>query len=440
MKPHQRLEISQEYIAYQRKESIEPIVALWREIETVYREQYHNKPVVPSIVEDISQYRALEAATFKRFGLKVRFTFVAGSVDSVLMRTLNGKHPFVDEDEVENAASVVLRLKSETGYVDLKNAKVSGFFSEVQHYYLTNPYVAFGVLNYTAEEACAVYLHEIGHLFNLCEFSHRLEKTNFILAEMAEALTQGDKKKVEYLYVQYQDSLGNASEKFSGSRIVFGLQIVKDYLNLARSFFPESNYTNTQNETSADVFVVRMGYGQALAQALSKHHQAFGYEFDGRFAKVAFMGFDFAQVLVAALTIVKVFVSGLSGVILLAVLTYFANRFFGSANEKFTYEDLQERYRKMRSQYVNLLKNTQLSKQDQAKALETIEWFDALIKSTYVYRPVYSKIVDAIIPRHRKAAQDIAFQRLLEELGNNELFIRAAQFSQYQDASSAVVG
>ena len=93
-------------------------------------------------------------------------------------------------NEIEKERKAYLNsLHNRKGYIDLKNARVGGYLSEVKHYLIID-FFNLKALDITPSEATAVILHEIGHAFSGLEYHHKLESTNSTIADILNELNK----------------------------------------------------------------------------------------------------------------------------------------------------------------------------------------------------------------------------------------------------------
>jgi hypothetical protein len=69
-----------------------------------------------------------------------------------------------------------------------------------------------------------------------------------------------------------------------------------------------------------------------------------------------------------------------------------------------------------------------LDKTELAGILENISFVDKAIDSTLTFNPLGTMLSDYFFSYNRSVKEDIRFQRLLEDLAHNELYVMSAKF------------
>jgi len=437
-RPGSRIKIAQEYISEQKD-------GFGRQVEVVFEEiidytKSHPKESAQQMVKTLPQFRLLEEITFKRFGLRISIVHNAYTLMGVLPMLLNKYHTFLNQglhgfSGIEAQETVMKGWGEQEGTINLKKAKVGGMFSTYVHTFFINTAALIGEVDLNAKELTAAYLHEIGHLFNNYEFSNRLEASNTLMANLAQELKHpSDDKKLTYLYKEYLDLTGNSDDRdllTSGkSRVVIGSRIFKGYFGYVKSQWPNSKYMETNSEASADLFAARFGYGRDLVIGMYKINEKYSFEHSPRL--LSYMSF-ITDVMLLGLPLVAAGFSIAVGAIplgLVMLLMLGMNMYnTGKDLHDMTYDDLKDRYLRIRQQYVQMLKDGDIDRAAAESVLESIYATDRIIKSTGSFKPLVTRLGNIVFSRHRNADNDIQLQRLIEELAHNELFIKATEFN-----------
>ena len=440
-----KLRIAQEYIAVQQPESVSQVKILFEGI--LEKLDQHKDLSGSKLLAAIPEFKMLEEFTEKRFGIGMLFVHSNTIPMGVLPLFLNKHHIFLDSyfhgfNGLDHQEVLLKSWDKQKGTVDLKNAKVGGIFSTYKHRFFINIRFFAKTIGLTASEFTAVYLHEIGHLFNNFEFSNRTEYTNTLMANLAQELKVGtDKKKLEYIYKEYIELVGATEDKDlltnGESRVVIGNKAFSNYFKYIKSQWPNSKYAETNSEASADLFAARFGYGRDLNNALYKitggstvagNKGGIGYDqatlsMIGNVLDGITVGIPLAAIAVSLTAGAIVSACGLG---LFLMLNIYGS---GSNNKDMTYDDLKDRYLRIRQQLVEILKDSDLPQSEVKNMLEAIYSADKIIKSVAIYKPMLAKIADVLFTSHRRADNDIKLQRLLEEMAHNNLFVKSAEFS-----------
>lgn len=334
-------------------------------------------------------------------------------------------------------------LNEKKGYVDIENAKLGGFFSQYPHKVFMNFEELFRDIEMDAAEATAVFLHEIGHLFDACAYSDRLDTNNQIMMNLAEHI--GTKKRetdLTYVYTEIKKVYPKVSEEeidklCSDNRMVAGYHWYK-YVLIANGLQGISQneakpgdhtYDNTSFEAMADNFATRFGYGKELISALDKLGKSHG-DINKSLGWITLHQFMVATYYAAIiiLGLMCFFSAPISVLGLLSLFVIFSVTYSGAEhNKSYTYDDLKVRYIRIRHQLVEYLKNINLPIEEVEGILASIEFADANIKETYEYRTIIEVVANFIFSSSQNARDTKDEQRLIEDLAHNNFFVKAAQ-------------
>lgn len=391
------------------------------------------------LIKTIPEIKLLADMIFKRFGIRVEFIHSSTGVMGVLPMILNKYHVFLNKvlhgfEGINSQEAILSGWQDRKGSIDLKKAKVSGIFSEYTHQFFINlPFIVKN-LNFTASEMVGCMLHEIGHLFNNYEYSDRLESTNVILAQLSTELKNNtDSKKIDYVFKQYLDI--TQQEKIdidihNSNRIILGGQLVANYFSYVKSQWPVAKYDETGSEVAADAFASRFGYGKEIVIALDKIERLYGMHRSKITLGIAGGIYDIINLgIPLALSLTLLSLGAIPVGLLWLGITGLALYGSGADLKDMTYDDLKDRYIRIRQQCVQMLKDSDVDPKTAKDLLEQIYAMDAVIKSTGYFKPMTAKISNLVFSRHRQANDSIQLQRMLEELAHNDLFIRSAEFN-----------
>jgi hypothetical protein len=109
-------------------------------------------------------------------------------------------HTSIKDFYIEDFEKTVERLKKvkTSSSIDLKNAKVTGIFSEPSVPIFMGFFSLMGA-KLKPREIAAILAHEIGHCFTAMELAFRTIRTNQILSAISKAHAGGDKEKYKYV-------------------------------------------------------------------------------------------------------------------------------------------------------------------------------------------------------------------------------------------------
>lgn len=395
-----------------------------------------NKPITLSIKDP--RILKMTDMIFQRTGMKVDI-ITNELLAAILPFYSNKNHIFIPEFfrgelNIREQNKLLSSFKDSKGTVNLEKAKVSGIYSEYEHPF----YVNFNELvinhDFNAALITACMLHELGHGFDACYFADRTDTTNQVMANIARNLLGDEHGDVEYIYkelVKISPSATKATvdKMVNGPRVVAGATWFKEVVKVVYSQTVNSKYNETSFEQGADSFASRFGYGKQLIIALDKLH---------RYSPEKSKGMRvFVQLTAAAATIVlaslifSLLSAGAIGVALVAMFYKFI--FLSAFREDFkdyTYDELKQRYLRIRSDVVDQLKNTKLPKDTVNALLSDLYTMDTCIKETAKIKTMPGYISNFIFSGARAAEDSINDQQLMEALASNDLFIHAAALRQ----------
>lgn len=372
--------------------------------------------------------------TFKRTGIKVKLTTDKG-VASVFPLYPNKNSIFIPKlyhGEINDRGQnkVINSLTEITGTVDVHKAKVSGVFSEYTvSIYLNIKLLVSNGLN--AGELTAIYLHELGHAFHSCEYANRLNTTNQVLAQLLRDKLKNNNISKEYVIKTLKKINPSAIEQdiaklIEGDNVIINGKFMTFLKETVESLMPDKRYDENSFETVADSFASRWGYGKELVTALHVFEKN-QYKLDiltdiFSIGSIALIGYLLYIIIVSTVPIVTiVYTTIMAFIYLTSIIISHSSYAF-----EMTYDDIKYRYKRVRNQYVELLKDQELSKEQIKQVIEEIKFMDEIIKDMYSYKSVVTSIVDFFTPGNRASKDSINFQRLLEELSANDLYLKSA--------------
>ncbi len=460
--PRRKNRISLETIDFQKDNFGNEIEAILAEIRTgiTNKEFNSNKAIFESKL-----VKQLDSLINKRTGLKVKFEPSFNCPGAILVMPINDHSILLPEDFrghdlIRKTKEAIDTKNNEVGYIDLKKAKVSGIFSKYTHSIYMDFYFNMTTIGLSPGEVAAIVLHEVGHAFSWYEYSNRLESTNQVMQNVLEELGKKDKN-LEYVYRELEDGLSMSKEEIdsllaSESSVIFGYKFFTAVTNKVVSQLPNDKYDETSSEQLADQFCNRFGYGRELVSGLAKINKEHGGEMSsaaeyGSFLKTVFLTmliasffsalFSSGGLIAAILSTVIIPTSMVVGVILnpaallftlaymfiILILTKVTIRVI-SNNHHTSYDELVDRYKRIRSDMISLLKNVALTDKDRDTVIFSIDSIDKMIEYGKEHKNTIIKISESIADVFNyKDKADIKIQQLLEELAANDLFLKSAK-------------
>lgn len=379
---------------------------------------------------------------FSRFGIRTRFRFNVDSYGAIHVFPVNKNSALLKDyfrgNYADPSQDLLLKtINNKKGTIDNKNAKVSGIFSEYTHNVYINVYDYFRKDILTPAEVAAILLHEIGHAFTFYSMSDRLSTANRVLVDITTSIKAGeDASKRVYLYKELSDTYQIDEKEFSdlateSNRLVVGTKLFKKHVEFVSSQLPVDKYDETSSEQLADDFASKFGMGKELVVALDKITEWTPYKSitSNILAMMFSLLFDLIMfgIIMAA--------SGLlfwGGFIIIGILFIFILRGYlelrGSAAKDMTYDDLIDRYQRVRNQLVASLNQGDLSKDEIKSIIDSVEAVDKCISSTYRMTDIVGQLSDWLFSSNREAVDEVKYQRLLEDLAHSDLYLMSAKF------------
>lgn len=322
--------------------------------------------------------------------------------------------------------------------VDIMTGKLSGLFSQLPFtIYLPVILLQQGARNsegwsvpsqsrLTSEEMAAVTLHEVGHFFTYCETFARTVSTNQALAAMVKEMDGTyDVSKREIIIARTVADLNLKDVDVPSlakinEHSILETAIVSEVAELSRSELGISIYDSTASEQLADQFATRMGGGVHLITSLNKLHALFG----GTNATMSTPLFMFVQIISIALMFVPPFCFFTIPFNIIGILV----GGFGDDGDN-TYDTPEVRFRRIKMDTIARLKNRAISVTEKKRTLADLDAMDKAMAGIEDKREWRECVATTIIPVYRRYRKTKLLQQQLEQLGNNPLFVRAAELS-----------
>lgn len=330
--------------------------------------------------------------------------------------------------------------KALRGALNLSTGQVSGVFKVLRGQLLMpRSWMIEGL--YPAEEVAAAILHEVGHQWSAFEMAARVASTNYCLAFLAQTLQEGvpqeDLEFVfktvgewEYLQLEEMETL-----RKSKNIEAFATVLIDASVRTAEKELGASPYDATGCEFLADQYATRYGAGRYLVLLKDRMRRNPGsYKYFGdRFVSAT----KFTVGIVGSLVIGAVG-GGVWGALLwggaaVAVTqkaiigaAYMLNMVFGS-NRDHTHDSDYSRFTRVKHQLIEQLKNRELAADIRDGAIEDIEVIDAILKNYKDNLGFFEKLAYVLRPGYRKQRKSELWQKDMEELAHNDLFLQAAR-------------
>jgi hypothetical protein len=393
----------------------------------ILRSQYDTVPMV----------RSLESLIFKRLGLKTNIITNAG-LAAILPFYSNKNHIFLhpywrgQASLVADQDRILRDAADRPGGVDLKHARVSGIFSEYTNLVYMNYIELFTTYHMTPAEVTAVMLHELGHGFYACEYSDRLASTNQVLANVALELTGKKDRDLKYIYKELKSINADITETdvdhmTSGPSVIAGYYWFKALVGTVESQKANDTYDRTAFEQVADNFAARFGYGRPLITALERLHDYYGNPERSRSWSTINLVLSCGWLVGITAAIIGLVAASIPVGLLYAVFFVLIFRASGDGLKDYTYDGLRDRYKRVRNEYIALLKDTAVPKDELKQILEAVYAMDTVISNTNEHRNIFNILSNLLFKVNRDARSAIQEEKMLEELAFNDLFLKSAE-------------
>jgi hypothetical protein len=312
-------------------------------------------------------------------------------------------------------------LHNKKGYIDLKNARVGGYLSELKHFIIIDFFFLKNNFDISPRELTAIILHELGHAFTGLEYHHKLETTNSTIADILDNLNNNKPDKAMYIFKknftkkEFQDIAVNTKEEIHD----FYGKLALAYLEELKTQMINSKYDETNFENLADSFASRFNLYKDLVSGLNKLNSKAGVTMENTVTSYAIL--YFIQILMFGLMLV--FITPIGAIIfaLLFITMYKSNASI------LVYDKPVDRYNRIKNSLINNLKNINMSEDLIKDLLDQYIFIDEIIQKTGYFEGVYKHIADLVFTSNRNSNYYIKLQQQIENGLNNMLFVSAAK-------------
>lgn len=393
-------------------------------------------------IQACEEVKNIESLVFSTLGLRVKV--ITNSMLAAVLPYYSNKHHVFLNDMFKGNISIKDQNKAlekalgKSGYVDIQNARVGGLFSDYVHKVFMNLRDLVKTYRLNSQEITAVFCHELGHAFYACEYADRMESNNLIISDVCNRIaTKKETLKAEYVYQEIQKVDKTVTEKeidnlVNGNRIIAGYTwykvVIEANKQACKSQMSQNKYDETAFEQAADNFASRFGYGRDLISGLEKIVAGGGNVEKSKAASNMAMLFEFAFLALMVFTILSTAGAGFIAAPIIYSLFMGTVLYASGENVRdYTYDELKIRYKRIRNEFIAILKEDGFDKAEQQQLIDNINYADSMIESTNVHESIYRKIANFLLPSNRAAKDSIKEQQFLEEMMHNDLFLKSAQ-------------
>ena len=374
-----------------------------------------------------------------RMSVTINMKFDDTGLASVRIENINKNNPLMDDfrrmllEQDQDRFVGMLKNKISEGSVNVAEATIDGVYKLVP----VKVNWSFNHITYAAlspEEAVAVLLHELGHVFNYFATMSMLVRQNLVVAAALKANSdKPDEKIYRHRIEVIASAAGLSKETASELGAVRKAEVVQavllaDNLEEIRSVKGLENYDQVYNEAMADHFAMRYGAGPYLASALDKSNRASVFYSGGFFLFIQTMELVRLSV-VMILGTAALFTGAAAAGLFIASIATLTLWLAGDKHRAFEYDDLSIRYKRMRNQMVELLKHKALGNEDKQEALDALAQLDDIVAKAIEYKSPLTAISNFVFSGNRNAKRMIELEHQIEEFISNQLFVNAAKLS-----------
>jgi len=375
----------------------------------------------------VSVEKRIEDVIKTSTGLKTRITFSSINYmasawtypmipDNGTSPLLNVQYDFNDYYSKYDFASLVAK-KDGIGKIDLVNSTVDGIFKQVEVPIIFTRKL-FNLLK--PDELAAVIIHEIGHTFTYLETINDIIRTNYVLKEANKELRNSKKKShqikiIKQIANDQNIDIDDPDVFVNGDKeeLLKILTIDKKFQE-TRSEMGAEEYDLTTYEYLSDQFAARHGAGRSLVSALDKLNRHYGDASTSSYGE-----FLFVSIMdLAGSTTLSNFTSGLFLLITLSI----------SGRPNSEYDNPKDRMIRIRQDMVVQLKNKDLPKGLSIRLKEDLKSIDRKIELITNKTALVDKLLMLVSPSKKQQSEQIAFQKELEGLVNNDLYVKSNSF------------
>jgi hypothetical protein len=210
--------------------------------------------------------------------------------------------------------------------------------------------------------------------------------------------------------------------------------------SIADKILKESNvgkYEETSSEQLADQFATRFGYGRQLVLGLDKIMKKYTPD-RNNFIRLITLFNQFMIIIGLIVLITTILTASVAEMVIMLIFklgTIITLSLYillsGDYTRDMTYDDILYRYRRIRLDMVQQLKNKYYTDENASKLIESIKEIDKIIVDIKPFFGLFRPIMNILVPINYKAKKEIQYQQMVELLASNDLFIKAAELKSF---------
>lgn len=326
---------------------------------------------------------------------------------------LGKNHTLLNLDRRRHMTNTDLReelaktLKDTEGSISAETGRVTGFLADIPiKIVIAKEYLDTDSI-LSAEEACAVYLHELGHAWTYFYMLSSTIRTNVVIhAAMYEyefgKNSQADADRLYTLEGVTGMSIPDKKSVAAKGNEAVVISILNEQVKLQRSEFGTTGFDNSGAEAIADQFVARQGAGVYIVTGLDK--------LQNRSKRMS------ATVKLLMSVLFMIGTIKLYGAPLLISLLLIDP----TAGD---YDDPYKRAKRVREQIVSSLRNKDMTREERRKRLGELEVIDGVMDTIKENEPLLDFIWRNVIEGGSSRVKEKIRQEQLESLINNDAYV-----------------
>lgn len=353
------------------------------------------------------------------------------------------QHPFNSRDIVSSTEK-----SGETFvWVDRENAKVSGPLAELAiPIYITKGMLYLeekaGGYVFSPEEASAIILHEIGHVFSYYDALSLNWRRNIILYSHVEEFRDTNDAQYKLKIINKLKAQQLLPKDLDDKMVINGDKdkqaiLIVTLAQRAIAEDPKSVFANaTMFESAADQFATRLGAGEHLTSGLMKLYRLYkGNSALYRFNYYLMLYLEALFLFVSAKNVwIAILFPGMKTIIFaLCGLMYIFNAIVSAYLMNMNpYDDPLDRILRIRREMIGSLKEGNAPARYKKSLVESLDHIDEMIKENDIAldknHHFNHLLFTQIIPFFRTNRKTKEKQQLFEKLVNNDIYLASARF------------
>lgn len=356
-------------------------------------------------------------------GITARFKYQSGDNNMdlwVMTPVMDANHVFLgargQSVNYQEYVGVKGPEEAKLGFVDFKNGRIGGWFSEIMHDIGVGEWFMNDHKTFTAGELVGGILHELGHVFYFYAMLDYAMSTNYYMDFLAkEAFMQPTPEKRVAFLTEKQLRKGDLKRldeaKTATTQDQLSIVLFKEATDNAKSQLGLPAYDMRGWEFLADRFAIQQGYGNQVSSFIYKIEDWVG---------------DLNQLsnnrwLSVLVTVLCILASLIYFPVTLLVLASFDLQFD-------IYDKTKQRHKVIRKGIIQNLKY--VDEKDKKEILRQVDEMDKrLLKYGEDQRGLWEFLQATFGPTGRKKYRSITTQKLLEHFANSELRVAAERLN-----------